>query len=420
MAMPGKRTLAILGLAGVVAAGATGWAILRPKGPEALTLYGNVEARDVPVAFRQGGRIAEILVEEGASVTAGQVLARLETSTFDDALAAANAEIGVAEAELARISAPARPQEIAQAAAGVDQARAALTQNSASLAQNAANLRQAEASVAQTAAAQRQADAALRQAEAVLANAQTDYERQQSLVGDGSVSERTRDAALERRNVARAQRDAAAAQRDTAASQAASAAAGRDAVLAQRQSALGARDGLEAGLNAASQSLSLRREGARAVDIQGGRARVAAADASRQRVARALDDTDLRAPSDGVILSRMAEPGALVQAGTPVVSLGLGAPVYVRAYVDAPNLGRVGPGTTLEVRSDTSDTVWTGQVGFVSPRAEFTPKTVETEDLRTDLVYRIRIVIPGDGRQDGVTLLPGMPVTVRLPARAGQ
>lgn len=420
MALPGKRTLGLGAVAVLVAAGGLGWSLLRPKGPASITLYGNVEARDVPVSFRQGGRIARILVEEGARVEAGQIIAILDSATFDDALAAANAEIGVAQAELARIAAPSRPQEIAQAAAGVEQARAALAQNSAALSQNAASLRQAEASISQTAAALRQAEAGLRQAEAILANAETDYQRQQSLVGDGSVSERTRDAALERRNTARAQRDVAAAQRDTAAAQAASASAGRDAILAQRQSTMGARDGLEAGLDAARQTLSLRREGPRAVDIQGGQARVAAADASRQRAARALEDTVLRAPSDGVILARMQEPGALVQPGTPVVSLGLNAPVYVRAYIDAPNLGRVAPGTNLEVRSDTSDAVWSGQVGFVSPRAEFTPKSVETEDLRTDLVYRIRLVIPGDGRQGSFALLPGMPVTVTIPTQGRQ
>ena len=96
--------------------------------------------------------------------------------------------------------------------------------------------------------------------------------------------------------------------------------------------------------------------------------------------------------------------------------LGLDKPVYVRAYVGEPDLGRIVPGTAVRVRSDSSDKVYRGQVGFISPRAEFTPKTVETTDLRTDLVYRLRVLVeePDEG------LRQGMPVTVHLEPRKGE
>ena len=86
--------------------------------------------------------------------------------------------------------------------------------------------------------------------------------------------------------------------------------------------------------------------------------------------------------------------------------------MYVRAYVDEPHLGKVVPGARLVIRTDSSDREYVGQVGFVSPRAEFTPKSVETPELRTDLVYRLRIVIsePDD------SLRQGMPVTISLPS----
>lgn len=420
MAKPSVRFLGVAAVAAVALAGVLGLQIVRSKSPPPVELFGNVEARDVPVSFRQGGRIARILVEEGAKVQAGQVIAMLDTATLYDALAAANAEVMVAQAELARIAAPSRPQEVAQAALGVQQAQAALLQNAALLNQNSATLRQASASVAQTQAALRQADAALQQANAVLTSAETDFQRQESLVGDGSVSTRTRDLARERRDVARAGRDAALAQRDTAAAAATSAEAQRDGVAAQRAATLGAKEGLQAGLSVTRQTLSLRQEGARSVDVLSGQARVSAAQANRQRATRALADATLLAPNKGVVLARLQEPGALVQAGAPIISLGLGAPVYIRAYVSAEQLGRVAPGTAVEVRSDSSDAVWAGQVGFVSPRAEFTPKTVETEDLRTDLVYRIRIIVPGDGAKGGAALLPGMPVTIRLTTQTAQ
>src|SRR3546814_3176666 len=76
----------------------------------------------------------------------------------------------------------------------------------------------------------------------------------------------------------------------------------------------------------------------------------------------------------------------MVASQSAVYSLSLDKPVYVRAYVAEPDLGRVAPGTPVRVRSDSSDKAYQGQVGFVSPRAEFTPKTVETPELRTDLV----------------------------------
>ena len=92
----------------------------------------------------------------------------------------------------------------------------------------------------------------------------------------------------------------------------------------------------------------------------------------------------------------------------PVYTLSLGSPVYIRAYASERHLGRVAPGTKVTVRTDSSDKIYEGQIGFVSPRAEFTPKSVETTDLRTDLVYRLRIVVSNPDQ----ALRQGMPVTV--------
>jgi HlyD family secretion protein len=100
--------------------------------------------------------------------------------------------------------------------------------------------------------------------------------------------------------------------------------------------------------------------------------------------------------------------------GTPVYSLSLRDPLYVRAYVDESHLGQLAPGTEVTVRSDSSDKLYRGQIGFISPRAEFTPKSVETTALRTDLVYRLRIVV----RDADEGLRQGMPVTVQLPLDA--
>src|SRR3546814_12140227 len=76
------------------------------------------------------------------------------------------------------------------------------------------------------------------------------------------------------------------------------------------------------------------------------------------------------------------------------------------------DLGRIAPGMRVRVRSDSSDKLYQGQIGFISPRAEFTPKTVETTDLRTDLVYRLRIVVTNAD----AALRQGMPVTIEVDA----
>jgi len=151
--------------------------------------------------------------------------------------------------------------------------------------------------------------------------------------------------------------------------------------------------------------------GFRAEEITGAIAKVAQEKAACATAMLHLEDTDLKAPSDGVVLTRALEPGAIVQPGTTVLSLSLERPVWVRAYVHENELGKVPPGTpVLLVTDGKPDHPFHGKVGFVSPRAEFTPKSVETTELRTALVYRLRIVV----EDPDSSLRQGMPVTVTL------
>jgi len=213
-----------------------------------------------------------------------------------------------------------------------------------------------------------QARARVAEARAAYENAEREAARQRGLVESGASSDKTYEAA-------RARRDQAAA------------------ALASAQ----------AGLDLAAQ-------GFREEDIAAGRAELAAAEAQLAQTRTQLADTALEAPSAGTVLSRVREPGTVLAAGAPVYTVSLRDPIYVRAYVAEPDLGRVAPGTPVTVRTDSSARDYHGQVGFVSPRAEFTPKSVETPDLRTDLVYRLRIVV--SDADDG--LLQGMPVTIEV------
>jgi len=290
-----------------------------------LELLGNVDVRQVNLAFKVPGRIAALIQEEGDAVAAGQVVASLERDDFDDEVRLAQARVERQAAALAALEAGTRPEEI-------DQVRALVAQH----------------------------EAALRLAQATL-------RRQQELAARNVASHQVHDEAQARQDEARAR------------------------------------------LRAAEKALELAEAGPRREDIDQARAQLNADRATLNLAQRRLADATLIAPNDGIILTRVREPGTVVAPGETIYTLTLTSPVWVRAYVDEPELGRVYPGMPAEIHTD-SGGVYRGQVGFISPRAEFTPKTVETRELRTSLVYRLRVIVedPDNG------LRQGMPVTVVL------
>lgn len=330
--MSAKRIALFVALVVVAWVGFTVWSRLDDvQNADRLTLYGNVDIREVELAFRVPGRLQSMRYDEGDTVLAGDVIAELDPEPYSEALAVAEARVAQATANLDKLQAGSRPQEVALARAAVDQARAAFD------------------------------------------NAEREYERQSGLLASGASSEKL-----------------------------------RDAVLAQR-------DESSANLAAATEALGLAEEGFRSEDIAAARAGLAAAAAELAIRETEFDDTKLTAPSNGTLIARLREPGSMLGSGAPVYSLSLRDPVYVRAYVDEPHLGRIAPGVEVTITTDTSNGVYQGQVGFISPRAEFTPRSVETTELRTDLVYRLRIVV-ADGDD---ALRQGMPVTVHVPLATG-
>ena len=303
-----------------------GW--VAPQKTAPFTLYGNVDIRQVSLAFRVGGRIGEALVDEGDVVKRGAVLARLDAAPYDYAVRSAAANVAALRATLDKLKAGARPAEIAQAAALY---------------------------------AERVAD---------LQNADIALDRAQQQRPQGTIAQATLDEAT-------AARAEAAARADSA-----------------------------------NEALSLIKEGNRVEDIETAAAQLKGAEAALASAQTSFDDVELTAPNDGVILSRVHEPGAVVAPTDPVFVLSLTEPVWVRAYIGESDLGRIHPGMAVKVTSDTRpDQAYDGTIGFISPVAEFTPKSVETPDLRTDLVYRLRITVD----KPGPDLRQGMPVTVRFP-----
>jgi len=167
-------------------------------------------------------------------------------------------------------------------------------------------------------------------------------------------------------------------------------------------------------LKSATANRELVEAGTRVEDVEAAKAQLEAAVAQVTVADRRLADSTLYAPNDGIILTRSREEGAVVNSGETVFTLTLATPIWVRTYVDEPDLGRVQPGMTVKVRTDAaSGRTYVGKVGYISPTAEFTPKNVETHALRTALVYRVRVVV--DDPDGG--LRQGMPATtiVELP-----
>lgn len=330
------KKLIILAAAALALTGLGGWFLKthgRATEPEALTLHGNVDIREVNLGFRVAGRIAEVARDEGDAVKAGEVIARLDAEPYRREAEEARGQAASLRARLQLLEAGNRPQEIAQARALV------------------------------------------REREVTSANAQRLFKRQEELLASKTVSVQEWD-------------DAQARYREA-----------------------------EARLKSAREQLALLEAGFRSEEIAQARADLTRSEAALASAELRLSDTVLMAPSDGVVITRAQEPGAIVQAGATVLTVSLTRPVWVRAYIPEPSLGRIHPGTNVRVYTDSRpDQPYLGQIGYISPRAEFTPKNVETTELRTSLVYRLRVVVTN--ADEG--LRQGMPVTVRAEAEEGQ
>ena len=246
---------------------------LHKKEETEITLYGNVDVRQVDIGFRVGGQVSQLLFEEGDKVEKGALMCTLDVTPYDSQL-----EEALAAAEAIKVN---------------------------------------------------------------LANAEILLERRLALIKAEAVSQEDLD------------------------------------------NARATRDQLQANLIEALAAIAVAED--------------------------KLAYTEAYAPTDGILLTRIREPGTVVNPADPVYTLSVSSPVWIRAFVDEPNLGKVYYGMAAEVLTDTGRK-YEGKIGFISPVAEFTPKSVETPSLRTDLVYRLRVYVENIDRG----LVQGMPVTVKL------
>jgi HlyD family secretion protein len=164
-------------------------------------------------------------------------------------------------------------------------------------------------------------------------------------------------------------------------------------------------------------ALQLAEAGARAEDIAGAEAQLKASEANLALLHYQIDQGQLKAPADAIVRSRLHEPGDMVAASSAVFALALTKPKWLRVYVSEPDLGKIRPGMPAQVFTDSHPgQPVAGKVGYISSVAEFTPKSVQTEELRTSLVYEVRVVVEDEA--DALRL--GQPVTVHLSTGAPQ
>lgn len=326
-----KKSVIGVGVAAVLlAAGVAWWASGASKDPDALVLHGNVDVRQVSLAFEESGRIAVLKAEEGDQVRAGDSLAALDTETLALEAEQAAARVAADQQKLLSLQNGPRPEEVAQGSERLAAAEAEAKRTAADL----ARLRE--------------------------------------------VSGKTRGRGVSGQEIDRAVSAAKAA-------------------AAQAQEA--------------RQALQLLRKGSRDEEKAAAEAQLRASEAalalSRHRIVKG----ELRSPADAVVRARLQEVGDMASPQRPVFELALTTPKWVRVYVDEAALGKVKPGMAAQITTDSApDRPVAGKVGYISSVAEFTPKSVETEDLRTSLVYEVRVRV--DDRAGALRL--GQPVTVRL------
>lgn len=346
---------------------------------EPAIVSGFVEADEIRVGSRVGGRVAEVLVAEGAPVKAGATLVRLEPYNLKEALAQAEAEWAAASAVRDKLAAGFRPEEVAQAEAMREQASAAYQEAKA-------GPRKQEIDEA--------ADS-LKLAEATLELAAATHRRVENLFGTKAASREEFDRATSERKVAAASAEVARSKLEML----------KEGTRAEQIEQARAR------LLGADAELELRRRGFRKEEIAEAEARASAAKALVRSIQTQLAELDIRAPIDSVVEAIDLRPGDLIAPNAPVVSLMDVGHLWVRTYVPESRLGAARPDRKLSIRVDGfPDQVFQGRVSYVSRQAEFTPSNVQTPEERSKQVFRIKVEL-----EEGLDVLrPGMIADVWL------
>ena len=338
---------------------------------------GFIEADQIRVGSQIGGRVAEVFVEEGTRVRPGDLLFRLEPFDLEATLARASSKLAVAQAEYARLKAGYRTEEVQQAQARWERAKAILEKA-------VAGPRRQE-----IAAAREQ----VRIARATLALAEAEFNRLGALVKKDQVSKEAYDKVVREREAAQA-----------------------GLVVAEQSLALleeGTRKEDIAAARAdfveAEQALELMRSGYRREDIDEAAAELASAEADLAAVQARVKELDVISPCDCILETIELQPGDLVSANAPSVSLLDIDRLWVRTYIPEARLSQAPLGQIVPIRVDgLEDERFKTRITFIAQEGEFIPRNIQTPEERSKQVFRAKLMLEeGLGR-----LRAGMAVDV--------
>ncbi|MFH0725345.1 MAG: efflux RND transporter periplasmic adaptor subunit [Pseudomonadota bacterium] len=384
-----KRLRIAIPLVLILAGGVIGFVFTgKQNHSTSLMVSGNIEVTEAQMSFRIPGRLENRLVDEGDNVTKGQLLATLDKTDQQIAVAAAEAGLAHARAVLSELEAGSRPEEIDRSRARVLQAKSSLAELT-----NGSRVQEIEGAKAEL----DRIRASAKTAEVQLQQAKADVERFEALFKEGGISQRE-----------------------------------YELYRTRFESAENARMGALSGLKNARESLSLRVEGPRVEKIENARAalkqaeaeyalvktgprkesieqaaaRVRSAEETLNQARRQIFHTELFSPMAGVVLSKSAEAGEYLNPASPVVTIGDIRHPWLRAYINEKDIGRMKLKDMATVTTDAFPKKnYRGNIRFISSQAEFTPKSVQTFEERVKLMFRVKIEVENpDGE-----LKPGMP-----------
>ncbi len=341
-----------------------------------MKVSGFIEAHEIRLGSRVGGRVAKVHVQEGQAVKAGDVLVELEPFDLLARQAEARANLAAGKSDYARLTAGFRPEEIAQAKARVAQ----LTADHERL---VSGPRQPEIEAAR---------ARVEVAKAGVTLAERVHKRTEELLRTNAIAAEQMDRAIEELDAARGQFVART----------------KELQLLEegtRQEDIAA---AKARLDEAAAALDLMLAGYRQEEIAQSKAKVDAAESALAAILAQISELKIVAPINGVVESMELRPGDLTAPGGPVMSMMESEELWVRAYL--PERLHLEIGQTVPVTVDSFSDEFAGEVTFISRQAEFTPSNVQTPEERSKQVFRIKVTI----REGQDRLRPGMSADVWL------
>lgn len=377
-----KRVIPLALVAVAAAAALWWWRGAQAANGAPAVFSGTMEARQIQTGSRVGGRVTEVLVEEGQMVAPGQPLVRFDVTELTAQHKQAQGRVAEAEARLARLRNGFRREEKQQAEAQVSQQTSQLT-----------NLREGprQQEIAQAAAE-------LRAAEAELSGAEAAYKRVDALAASGDMARQQLDETRTRRNVAQAR--VSAARERLALLQAGTRA---EEIRAQ-----------QARVEQASAQAALVRAGTRPEEIAEAEARLAQSRAAVAELDARLNEGEVRAPAAALAEVVAVRPGDLVPPGRAVVTLLEPTQMWVRVYVPESLVGALRIGQPMEVEAAVTPGKWyAAHVEQIPAQGEFLPRNIQTREDRAHIVYGVKVRI--DARDH--PLKPGMAANARLVQR---